>query len=186
VRPVGSEAVRTVDVRCIAATHKDLSKLVERDLFREDLFFRLDVLRVPVPALHERGEDIPILVEHFLQQSLERSPRSVLVGFEPEAMDYLIAYRWPGNVRQLENLVERLVVTAQAPLARVADLQQAMSPGRESDPLSSLVQRPLTLAELEDRYIAAILQKVGGSKQKAAEILGVDPSTLYRREKAKE
>jgi two-component system response regulator HydG len=186
VRPVGSEAVRTVDVRCIAATHKDLAQLVEKGLFREDLFFRLDVLRVPVPALHERAEDIPLLIEHFLRKSLDRSPRSVLQGFEPEALDYLMAYRWPGNVRQLENLVERLVVTAQVPFVRLADVQQALGPGRDQDPLSLLVQKPLTLGELSDRYIAAILQKVGGSKQKAADILGVDPSTLYRREKTRD
>jgi two-component system response regulator HydG len=98
-----------------------------------------------------------------------------------------MAFRWPGNVRQLENLVERLVVTAQVPFARLADVQQALGPGgRDQDPVSLLVQRPLTLAELSDRYIAAILQKVGGSKQKAADILGVDPSTLYRREKTRE
>jgi two-component system response regulator HydG len=186
VRPVGSEAVRTVDVRCIAATHKDLGQLVEKGLFREDLFFRLDVLRVPVPALHERAEDIPLLVEHFMQKSLDRAPRSVLQGFEPAALDYLMEFRWPGNVRQLENLVERLVVTAQAPLARLADVQQALGPGRDQDPLALLVQRPYTLGELTDRYISAILQKVGGSKQRAAEILGVDPSTLYRREKTRD
>jgi two-component system response regulator HydG len=186
VRPVGSESVRTVDVRCIAATHKDLGELVEKGLFREDLFFRLDVLRVPVPALHERAEDIPLLVEHFLRKSLDRAPRSVLQGFEPAALDYLMAFRWPGNVRQLENLVERLVVTAQAPFARLADVQQALGPGRDQDPLALLVQRPPTLGELTDRYISAILHKVGGSKQKAAEILGVDPSTLYRREKTRD
>jgi two-component system response regulator HydG len=186
VRPVGSEQVRTVDVRCIAATHKDLGLLVDKGLFREDLFFRLDVLRVPVPALHERADDIPLLVEHFLRRSLDRAPRSVLQGFEPDALDYLMAYRWPGNVRQLENLVERLVVTAQAPFARLADVQKALGPGRDQDPLAALVGKPITLGELTDRYIAAILQKVGGSKQKAAEVLGVDPSTLYRREKTRE
>jgi two-component system, NtrC family, response regulator HydG len=186
VRPVGSEAVRTVDVRCIAATHKDLGQLVGQGLFREDLFFRLDVLRVPVPALHERADDIPLLVDHFLRKSLDRSPRSMLQGFEPEALDCLMAYRWPGNVRQLENLVERLVVTAQVPLARLADVQQALGPVREADPLALLVRTPLTLGELSDRYIAAILQKVGGSKQRAADILGVDASTLYRREKTRD
>jgi two-component system response regulator HydG len=186
VRPVGSEQVRTVDVRCIAATHKDLGQLVDKGLFREDLFFRLDVLRVPVPALHERADDIPLLVEHFLRRSLDRAPRSVLQGFEPEALDYLMTYRWPGNVRQLENVVERLVVTAQTPFARLDDVQKALGPGRDQDPLGQLVQRPITLGELTDRYIAAILQKVGGSKQKAAEVLGVDPSTLYRREKTRE
>jgi two-component system response regulator HydG len=186
VRPVGSEAIRTVDVRCIAATHKDLAQLVERGEFREDLFFRLDVLRVAVPSLHERGEDIPALVDHFLRRSLERSPRSVLVGFEHEALDFLVGFGWPGNVRQLENLIERLVVTTSTPRARLVDIKQALGPSRDIDPIPALLQKPMTLAALEDRYIAAILQRVGGSKQKAAELLGVDPSTLYRREKPRD
>jgi two-component system response regulator HydG len=158
---------------------------VGKGLFREDLFFRLDVLRVPVPALRERIEDFPALVDHFLRKSLERSTRSVLAGFEPEALDYLASYSWPGNVRQLENLIERLVVTAAGALARLADVKQALGPIPKSDPIATLLQSPIPLQDLEDRYIAAILQKVGGSKLKAAEILGVDASTLYRREKQK-
>jgi len=183
VRPVGSETVRTVDVRCISATHKDLGTLVEQELFRQDLFFRLDVLRVPVPALRERLDDLPALVEHFLRRSLERSPRSVLTGFEPEAMDFLSTYAWPGNVRQIENLIERLVVTASTRLARVEDVRHALGAVRHFDPVAALLQKPMTLQELEDRYIAGILEKVGGSKPRAAEVLGVDASTLYRREK---
>ena len=183
VRPVGSETSRRVDVRCVAATHKDLGALVEKNMFREDLFFRLDVLRVPVPALRERSDDIPMLVEHFLRKSLAGASRSAMAGFEPEALDFLTTCDWPGNVRQLENLIERLVVTASTPLARLAEVQHAMGPVRNIDPIAPLLQRPLTLDELESRYIAAILQRVGGSKLKAAEILGVDPSTLYRRER---
>ena len=183
VRPVGSEQSRRVDVRCVAATHKDLGELVQKSLFREDLFFRLDVLRVPVPALRERTDDIPMLVDHFLRKSLRGASRSVLAGFEPEALDFLTTCDWPGNVRQLENLIERLVVTAATPLARLVDVQQALGPVRNVDPIAPLLQKPLSLDELETRYIGAILQRVGGSKLKAAEILGVDPSTLYRREK---
>ena len=183
VRPVGSEAVRTVNVRCIAATHKDLADLVNKGQFREDLFFRLDVLRIAVPPLRERGEDIPSLVEHFLRRSLEGMPRSVLLGFEPEAFDLLATCSWPGNVRQLENLVERLVVTSSAPLARVDDVKQAMGPCRDVDVLPGLLQNPMTLAALEDRYIDGVLKRVAGNKLKAAEILGVDASTLYRRDK---
>jgi two-component system response regulator HydG len=183
VRPVGSEATRTVDVRCVAATHKDLSELVRTGLFREDLFFRLDVLRVPLPPLRERSEDIPVLVEHFLAKARNGSSRSVLAGFEPEALEYLGGCDWPGNVRQLENLIERLVVTASKPLADLADLKRALGPIQAWDPIPRLLQNPMTLADLEDRYIAGILKRVGGSKVKAAEILGVDPSTIYRREK---
>ncbi|HXJ18896.1 MAG TPA: sigma-54 dependent transcriptional regulator [Polyangia bacterium] len=183
VRPVGSEATRTVDVRCIAATHKDLSVLVEQGLFREDLFFRLDVLRVRVPPLRERSEDIPQLVDHFLRQSLEKSSRSMLAGFEPDALEFLAACDWPGNVRQLENLVERLVVTASQSFARLEDVQRALGPAWTSDPIPRLLQNPMSLHDLEDRYIAAVLKSVGGNKLKAAEILGVDPSTVYRRQK---
>ena len=185
VRPVGSEQSRHVDVRCVAATHKDLAELVEKSLFRQDLFFRLDVLRVQVPALRQRTEDIPVLVDHFLRKSLGAASRSVLTGFEPEALEFLASCDWPGNVRQLENLVERLVVTASGPLAKLGDVQRALGPTRAIDPLGPLLQRPMPLDELERRYIAGVLQGVGGSKLKAAEILGVDPSTLYRREKSK-
>ncbi|HXU62535.1 MAG TPA: sigma-54 dependent transcriptional regulator [Polyangia bacterium] len=183
VRPVGSETTRTVDVRCIAATHKDLSVLVEQGAFREDLFFRLDVLRVRVPPLRERPDDIPLLVDRFLRQSLERSSRSVLAGFEPEALEFLASCDWPGNVRQLENLVERLVVTAAQPHARLEDVKRALGPSWTTDPIPRLLQNPMTLSDLEDRYIAAVLKAVGGNKLKAAEILGVDPSTVYRRQK---
>jgi two-component system response regulator HydG len=183
VRPVGSETVRTVDVRCIAATHRELEPLVDAGLFRQDLFFRLDVLRLPVPPLRARTGDIPILVEAFLRAAHERSPRSVLMGLEPDALDYLAGCDWPGNVRQLENLIERLVVTAAAPLARLDEVKRALGPVPSWDPLPRLAANPVTLAELEDRYIAAVLESVGGSKSRAAEILGVDPSTLYRREK---
>jgi two-component system response regulator HydG len=185
VRPVGSETSRHVDVRCVAATHKDLSELVEKNLFREDLFFRLDVLRAPIPALRQRSEDIPALVDHFLRKSLGSTSRSMLVGFEPEALEFLATCHWPGNVRQLENLVERLVVTASGPLAKLADVQRALGPLRDVDPIGPLLQRPIALDELERRYIAGVLDSVGGSKLKAAEILGVDPSTLYRREKSR-
>jgi two-component system, NtrC family, response regulator HydG len=183
VRAVGTETTRTVNVRCIAATHKDLSVLVEQGQFREDLFFRLDVLRVQVPPLRERGEDIPLLVDHFLRQSLEKSSRSVLAGFEPDALDFLASCDWPGNVRQLENLIERLVVTASESFAKLDDVKRALGPSWTSDPIPRLLQNPMTMQDLEDRYLAGILKMVGGNKLKAAEILGVDPSTVYRRNK---
>ena len=133
----------------------------------------------------QSGEDSAMLVEHFLGKSRSGASRSLLVGFEPEALDFLTLCPWPGNVRQLENLVERLVVTAPGPRASLADVKHALGPVRDADidPIAPLLQRPVRLDELESRYIAGILKGVGGSKLKAAEILGVDPSTLYRREK---
>jgi two-component system response regulator HydG len=107
----------------------------------------------------------------------------VLVGVEPDALDFLGGRDWPGNVRQLENLIERLVVTASAPLARLEEVKQAMGPTPGADPLPRLVQNPVKLDELVERYIAGVLKSVDGSKPKAAQILGVDVSTLYRREK---
>jgi two-component system response regulator HydG len=138
---------------------------------------------VPVPPLRARPDDIPLLVETCLRASLERSARSVLAGLEPDALDYLAGCEWPGNIRQLENLIERLVVTAAAPLARLEDVKRALGPAPAWDPLPRLAAHPISLAELEDRYIASVLESVGGSKSRAAEILGVDPSTLYRRQK---
>jgi two-component system response regulator HydG len=183
VRPVGSEKTRSVDVRCVAATHKDLTVLVEKGQFREDLFFRLDVLRVRVPPLRERSDDIPMLVDHFLRRGLEKRARSVLSGFEPDALEFLANCDWPGNIRQLENLIERLVVTASQSFARLEDVKRALGPAWTSDPIPRLLQNPMTLHELEERYIAGILKLSGGNKIKAAEILGVDPSTVYRRHK---
>ena len=136
-----------------------------------------------MPALRERAEDIPMLVEHFLRLSLERCPRSVLAGLQPNALDFLAGHPWPGNVRQLGNLIERLVVTASSPLARLVEVKEALGPTRDQDPVAALLNKPLTLQELQDRYTDAVLEKVLGSKSEAAKILGIDLSTLYRREK---
>jgi two-component system response regulator HydG len=181
VRPVGTEAIRTVDVRCIAATHHDLDGLVAAGRFREDLFFRLNVLRVRVPALRERAEDIAVLAEHFLARSRGRVPGAATVTFGADALKAFGAYPWPGNVRELENLVERLVVTASGPQIDVAAVEEVLGPSRGVDKLAALLADPIPLAELEDLYIAAVLERVGGNKARAAEILGIDLSTIYRR-----
>ena len=136
-----------------------------------------------MPALRDRADDIPALVDHFLRKSLEQSPRSILAGLAPDALALLAEGDWPGNVRQLENLIERLVLTASTPLACLDDVREALGPTTGTDPIPRLVQNPLKLDELVERYIAGVLRSVGGSKPKAAQLLGVDASTLYRREK---
>jgi two-component system response regulator HydG len=183
VRPVGSEAIRTVDVRCIAATHHDLDALVAAGRFREDLFFRLNVLRVRVPPLRERPDDIAQLLEHFLGRSRSRVPGAQVSGLSPDALAFLTSYGWPGNVRELENLIERLVVTGSGQQITLGAVREALGPSRAVDPIGPLLQDPMSLAELEDRYIAGVLERVGGNKGRAAEILGVDLSTIYRKAK---
>jgi two-component system response regulator HydG len=181
VRPVGTENVRTVDVRCIAATHHDLDALVAAGRFRQDLFFRLNVLRVRVPPLRERPDDVAALVEHFLARSRTRAPDSPVRGVAADALRALTEYPWPGNVRELENIVERLVVTGTGAQIDLASVREMLGPARPADQLDALLANPIPLAELEDRYLAGVLERVGGNKARAAEILGIDLSTIYRR-----
>jgi two-component system response regulator HydG len=186
VRAVGADVARRVDVRVIAATHQDLEERVQAGHFRADLFYRLDVVALRIPALRERPEDVPLLLEHFLQRSRERNPTSPVTQFAPEAIAALSAAPWYGNVRELENVVERLVVmTGHAEIQR-GDVQQFAAQvlaAAPPPPLADAFARTPSLRQLEDEYIAWILNECGGSKARAAEILGVDITTLYRREK---
>ena len=124
IRPVGSDDSRSVDVRIVAATHHDLERRVDEGAFRQDLFYRLDVVRVRVPPLRERPDDIPALVEHFLARARDRNPHSTVMGLAPDLLGALVRYPWPGNVRELENLVERLVVVGDTPELGLADLAE--------------------------------------------------------------
>jgi two-component system response regulator HydG len=185
LRPVGSETTRRVNVRCIAATHRDLHTLVREGKFRDDLYFRLNVVPVRVPALRERQEDIALLVEHFLARQRARPGAGETPTLAPEALTLLEAHPWPGNVRELENLVERLVVTAAGPSVDADVVRAALTPIAPGDPMQSLVAEGVQLDALERRYIAAVLRHTRGNKAKAAAILGIDLSTLYRREKSR-
>jgi len=181
IRPVGGESGRRVDVRCIASTHDDLQALVRQRAFREDLFFRLNVLPVRVPALRERREDIPVLVDHFLEQASQRTGASDRRRVSAPALKALEAYPWPGNVRELENMIQRLVVTATGPEISAEAVRAALIPIAPEDPIEALATAGVTIDQLEDRYIAAVLRQTRGHKADAAAILGVDLSTLYRR-----
>ncbi|WNG22800.1 sigma-54-dependent Fis family transcriptional regulator [Cystobacter fuscus] len=184
VRAVGADAARKVDVRVVAATHQELEARVREGRFRQDLFYRLNVVPLRVPALRERREDIPLLVEHFIAKSRERNPRARLTGFTPEALAALAAAPWPGNVRELENLVERLAVVT---VKEVVDLPtlQLHAPGVTGDvhPLVQAQTRLVPLRQLEGEYIAYVVAQCGGNKTRAAEILGIDVSTIHRRER---
>jgi two-component system response regulator HydG len=179
VRPVGSDRVHHVDVRVIASTHRDLPALVKEGRFREDLYFRLDVLSVHVPPLRDRPEDIPALAAHFLAQACKRAPTSPVRSIGKEALQALAERSWPGNVRELASSIERAVVFG---VDEMLDTNQ-LSPAPDDAPVSGWpfpAASPWTLQHLNRTYAEWVLAQTGGDKQRAAEILGVDLSTLYR------
>ncbi|MFB3885209.1 MAG: sigma-54-dependent transcriptional regulator [Thermodesulfobacteriota bacterium] len=174
---VGSNRSRKTDVRILASTNKDLSTLVKKGLFREDLFFRINVLTIEIPPLRARGDDILLLTQYFTKKFADelgkRTPR-----FTDRALQVLKNYHWPGNVRELENVIQRLVVMTDGDLIEVPDLPPLMR-------FSALRETGLnrTLAEVEAEYVRNVLASVEGNKTRAAKILGIDRKTL--REKLK-
>jgi DNA-binding NtrC family response regulator len=188
-------------VRLVCATNKNLDEEVKAGRFREDLYFRINVVTVQLPPLRDRGEDIPILVAHFLAK-LARRERREPATLSPEALKLLKTYTWPGNVRELENAIERAVAVAKGNVVLPSDLPPEIgdkpserpgdgAAGGAAGPLATpgggaarnegalIGDRP-TLAELERRYIQLVLAECGGNKKKAAEKLGIDRRTLYR------
>lgn len=174
---VGANRTRKVDVRILAATNKDLPSLVARGDFREDLFFRLNVITISIPPLRERGNDILLLTQHFAGQYAKEHGKSI-PKFSENALQVLKSYNWPGNVRELENVIQRLVVMTDSDFIEVSDLPDLM---RFSALRKTGFDR--TLAEVEAEYIRNVLESVNGNKTKAAKILGIDRKTL--REKLK-
>lgn len=172
---VGSSRTRKVDVRVLAATNKDLHSLVEKGLFREDLFYRINVVTINMPPLRERGDDILLLVHHFVNKFVVELG-STPPHFSDEALKNLRTYNWPGNVRELENVIQRLIVMTDGDSIDVTDLPALMR-------FSALRKTGLTrtLAEVESEYIGNVLASVGGNKTRAAEILGVDRKTLRKK-----
>jgi two-component system response regulator HydG len=178
ISKVGSHRVITVDVRIIAATNKDLGKAIKDGTFREDLFYRLNVVLIQMPPLRERKSDIPLLVQHFLEKYNARL-RKEIRGISPEALDLLGRHDWPGNVRELENTMERLVVLSSGPYLEPADLAFAGTVLSSSGESAS----GLSLRDLERDHILHTLQRFDGRKSDTARALGIDRKTL--REKLK-
>jgi DNA-binding NtrC family response regulator len=168
-------------VRAVAATNHDLEAEVREGRFREDLYWRLNVIALRVPALRERPFDIPLLVEHFINKAAEAKGGPPLT-LSPEALVVLTSYAWPGNVRELENVIERAVALALGARLTLDDLpDRVRSSGEASAILARSSERRLTLRELEREYIIETLRRTGGHKSQAAEALGLDRKTLYRR-----
>jgi DNA-binding NtrC family response regulator len=186
IRPVGGTQSVKVDVRIITATNKELETEIETGRFREDLYYRLNVIPIHIPPLRERREDIPALVDAFVRRHAEGQPRAV----SQEALAVLQVRPWKGNARELENVIERALALCDAPTLGVEDLPlDDRGPSPDEDPATALLEsaagRRLPLRELEDRYIEQILRTTRGNKVQAARILGIDRKTLYRRAERK-
>jgi DNA-binding NtrC family response regulator len=182
VRPVGSDTEIDIDVRFLAATNRDLESDADEGRFRGDLFFRINVIQIPVPALRVRGNDILLLGQHFLGRAAARSNKGVL-GFSPSAAERLLAYPWPGNVRELQNAIERAVALCAFERIAPEDLPDRIRTHRRSQ-LVLGGEDPgalLPMHEVERRYILHVLDTAGGNKTLAARILGFDRRTMYRK-----
>jgi DNA-binding NtrC family response regulator len=172
---VGANRPSKVDVRIIAATNKDLLSLVKKETFRDDLYFRLNVITIDIPPLRERGDDILLLVNHFSTKFAEECGKPT-PKFTDKALQVLMDYNWPGNVRELENVIQRLIIMTEGNLIEVTDLPSLMR-------FSALSKTGFnrSLAEVEAEYIGNVLASVNGNKTRAAEILGIDRKTLRKK-----
>ena len=182
VRPVGGDREIPIDVRLISATNRDLESAVEEHTFREDLFYRINVIQIELPPLRQRGSDILLIAQYYIQQFAERM-RKPVTGLDPAVAERLLNYAWPGNVRELRNVMERAVALTRSEKILVTDLpskiqdfrlNQTMLAGEDPTEL-------VPLEEIERRYIEHVLKATGGNQTQAARILGVDRKTLHRK-----
>jgi len=170
-----------VDVRIIAATNRDLKKAVANGTFREDLFYRLDVIPITLPPLRDRKEDIPLLVDRFLER-LSIEMKKPLEGVSTEAMEALLDQPWRGNVRELRNVLERGAVVARGPVVQVGDLGLPPKGAAQAPAAGGAAGGPLpSLDEVERRHVASVLASTGGNVSQAARVLGIDRVTLYNK-----
>ena len=181
IRRVGANKPISVDVRIMAATNLNLSEEVKHKRFREDLYYRLNVIELKLPPLRERREDIPLLADAFLRKCGEGAGKTVK-GVTEAALAMLIDYTWPGNVRELENVIERAVTLTRGDKISPDDLPPAVQGSRgDRRVLDEAAEKSLPLHEIEKEYIKKILEKTGGNKYQAAHALGIDRKTLYRK-----
>ncbi len=178
---VGGTRTLTADVRLIAATNSDVAALVREKRFREDLYYRLNVITIQLPPLRARQDDIPLLAHHFLRRYAAKNAKTV-GGFAEEALDILQTYAWPGNVRELENVIERAVVLTRSSVISPADLPEALA-GADQAARHLVISIGTPLEEVEDRLIEETLRYTKGDKTLAAKLLGIATRTIYRRAK---
>jgi two-component system, NtrC family, response regulator HydG len=182
VRPVGANGEVSFDARIIAASNRELEDEVEEKRFREDLYYRINVVRIDLPPLRERDTDVLELAQHFLGQHAARNGKPVL-SISPEVAEKLIAYQWPGNVRELENCIARVVAFARYDHLTVEDLPEKVRAYHADRFVVSAndAMEIVTLVDLERRYIERVLTLFGHNKSRAAQVLGIDRRTLYRK-----
>jgi transcriptional regulator with PAS, ATPase and Fis domain len=176
VQRVGSPTVRRVDIRVVAATHRDLRSMISEKLFREDLFYRLSMVEIKLPPLTERKEDLPLLEQNFLSR-FAREYKKPLRGLTRRAQMLLARYSWPGNIRELENVLGNACMMADDDAIDVHDLPETVrqaAPAKEQED-----ETPLTMAEMQDRHARRVLEWMGGNKVQTARALGISRATLY-------
>ena len=179
--PLGSVESVKVDVRVIAATNKNLSKLVRKGIFREDLFYRINVIRIKLPTLQDRKEDIPLLVDHFIEK-FNRLKQKDISGISEQAMSILVEHDYPGNVREIENIIEHAFVLCSGGTVEIQDLPFSLHEKEDTGPRK--LRRGLKLKDLEAIHIADAIRHHHGNRTAAAEELGINPSTLFRKIKS--
>jgi len=181
VRPLGANQGEKVDTRVLSASNRNLEELVRSDKFRQDLYYRLNVIRIELPPLRHRGDDVPLLVRHFVEKFAAGAKHQV-DGIDAEALAALKNYDWPGNIRELEHMIERAVLLGKGSRIGLQDLPaNVVADGESSVVLAQALTRQLTLRDLEREYVAKVLDATNGNKTEAAKILGVDRTTLYRK-----
>jgi DNA-binding NtrC family response regulator len=179
LRRLGGGTEVAIDVRVIAATNRNLDAAIKDGRFREDLYYRLNVFAIELPALCERSDDIPGLVDHFFHE-LEPPEGKTITGVDAECLEVLKSYRWPGNVRQLRNVIERALIVTRGPLLIVADLPADMKRSTGSSSTFEL-RLGMSLDDVERELIMRTIEFTGGNKSRAAEVLGISLKTLYNR-----
>jgi DNA-binding NtrC family response regulator len=180
VRPLGDTHAHPIDVRIISSSNRDMKDVIHQGRFREDLYYRLKVIDIELPPLRERREDIPLLVEHFVER-FGQEPKKRVSSVTEEALKALINYAWPGNVRELENVIQRAITLCQRDVILPEDLPTLILQEPKENLLDKGITENCTMDQLEKEYVRRVLIEVGGNKSKAAQILGFDRKTLYRK-----
>jgi two-component system response regulator HydG len=180
ILPVGSNEIRQVDVRIIAATRRDLREMIDKGEFRDDLYYRLHQATIRLPALRERRDDVPLLIDHFLKEACKIHDKQV-DSITPEAVRRLTSHQWPGNVRELRSVVDAMVVMADHARLDVEDLPENIRGSRDIVLAGAPTTAGLTMDQMERIHIANTLKLTGGNREKTAKMLGIGARTLYRK-----